>query len=202
MEKIKAVIFDFGGVLIDWNPYYLYRKVMTNDTEIERFLQEIHFNEWNYSFDQGYPIALGVKEMCRLYPQRADLIRIYDERWMETLGTTFDANIDLVKKVKAAGTPIYGLTNWSNEKFELVRAMFPFFNLFADIAVSGLEKIAKPDPRIYQNLLNRNHLQANDCLYIDDSEVNIRGGRALGLQTVLYQSSQQLRQELAAHGAF
>jgi 2-haloacid dehalogenase len=200
MDKIKSVIFDFGGVLIDWNPYHLYRKVLPNDTEIERLLQDIHFREWNYSFDQGYPLARGISEMCRQYPEHADLIHLYDERWLETLGSTFDANIALVEAVKAAGTHVYGLSNWSDEKFSLARPRFKFFDLFEDIVVSGTVKIAKPDPRIYLLLLQRNHLKAEECIYVDDSEDNIRTGRQLGLHCIHYQSNQILCQELKAYG--
>ena len=200
MDNIKAVIFDFGGVLIDWNPYYLYRKVIPNDNEIASFLQETGILDWNYTFDQGYPFSLGIAELSRRFPQHAELIRMFDERWLETLGTTFDATIELVKAVKARGIPVYGLTNWSSEKFEQVRPQYEFMNLFADIVVSGVEKIAKPDPRIYTLLLERNGLNAVDCLYIDDSKENCRAARQLGIHTVIYQSSAQIRQELVAHG--
>jgi 2-haloacid dehalogenase len=200
MANIKAVIFDFGGVLIDWNPYYLYRKVYTSDTDIARLLQEIHFNEWNYSFDQGYPMTLGINEMCRLFPEHAESIRLYNDRWSETLGTTFDANIALVKSIKARGLPVYGISNWSTEKFSQVRPLYEFFNLFDDMVISGEVKIAKPDPRIYTLLLKRNHLNPAQCLYIDDSEDNCRGARQVGLQVVRYQSSNQLSQELHSGG--
>jgi 2-haloacid dehalogenase len=200
MTDIKAVIFDYGGVLIDWNPYYLYRKVLTNDTEVARLLQEIHFNEWNYSFDQGYPLALGIAEMCRLYPEHADMIRLYDERWMETIGLTFDANIALLKEIKASGMPVYGLSNWSMDKFKLVRPRYPFFELFDDMVISGEVKMAKPDPRIYRLLLERNGLTATECLYIDDSEDNYRAACQVGLQAIHYQSSGQLRRELQNRG--
>lgn len=198
MDNIKAVIFDFGGVLIDWNPYYLYRKVIPNDNEIASFLHETGILDWNYTFDQGYPFSLGIAELSRRFPQHAELIRMFDERWLETLGTTFDATIELVKAVKARGIPVYGLTNWSSEKFEQVRPQYEFMNLFADIVVSGVEKIAKPDPRIYTLLLERNGLNAVDCLYIDDSKENCRTARQIGLHTVEYQSSQRLKEELIA----
>jgi 2-haloacid dehalogenase len=200
MTDIKAVIFDYGGVLIDWNPYYLYRKVLTNDTEIARLLQEIHFSEWNYSFDQGYPMALGIAEMCRKYPEHAEMIRLIDEHWLETLGATFDANIALIKEVKASGRPVYGLSNWSSEKFSLVRPCYPFFELFDDMVISGEVKIAKPDPRIFRLLLERNGLNAAECIYIDDSEDNYRAASQVGLQAIHYQSSGQLRRELQSRG--
>jgi haloacid dehalogenase superfamily, subfamily IA, variant 3 with third motif having DD or ED/haloacid dehalogenase superfamily, subfamily IA, variant 1 with third motif having Dx(3-4)D or Dx(3-4)E len=200
MTDIKAVIFDYGGVLIDWNPYYLYRKVFTNDTEVARFLQEIHFNEWNYSFDQGYPMELGLSEMCRKYPERAEMIRLLDERWLETIGTTFDATIALVKEVKERGYAVYGLSNWSAEKFKLVRPRYPFFDLFDDMVISGEVKMAKPDPRIFRLLVERNGKTPQECIYIDDSEDNYRAASQVGLQAIHYQSSGQLRQELQKRG--
>ncbi len=200
MKKINSVIFDFGGVLIDWNPYYLFRKVMNNDTEIAQFLQEIDFKKWNYEFDKGYPFEEGIAELAFKYPQYADMIRIFDERWMETIGVTFDETIDLVKQVKEAGFRVFGLSNWSEKKFNEVRQHFDFFNLFEDMVISGYEKIAKPDPRIYQRLLDRNALNPEECLYIDDSEDNIRGGRQVGLNTIQYQSSPLLKEELQAYG--
>ena len=200
MENIKAVIFDFGGVLIDWNPYYLYRKVLPNDTEIAGFLAETGLLDWNYTFDQGYPFTRGITELSQRFPERAELIRMFDERWSETLGSTFDATIDLVKGLKQKGLPVYGLTNWSAEKFKQVRSQYEFMNLFDDIVVSGEVKIAKPDPRIYTLLLERNGLKAGDCLYIDDSKENVRGARQVGLQAIEYQSSAQVRQILASQG--
>ncbi len=200
MNKINAVIFDFGGVLIDWNPYYLYRKLLVNDTEIARFLQEIDFKTWNYEFDKGYPFEQGIAEMMSKYPQHSELIQIYGERWLETIGVTFDETIQLVEEVKDKGYRVLGLSNWSVEKFKIVRPKYEFFNLFEDMVISGEVKTAKPEARIYQILLERNHLNAAECLYIDDSEDNIRGGRQVGLNTIQYQSSRLLRDALQAYG--
>ncbi len=199
MNKINSVIFDYGGVLIDWNPYYLFRKLMVNDTEIANFLQEIDFKYWNYEFDKGYPFERGIAELALKYPHRAELLKTFDERWIETIGALFDETIDLLKEVKAKGYRVYGLSNWSREKFRLVRPQFEFFNLFDDMVISGEVKAAKPDLRIYQALLERNHLQAEECLYIDDAEDNIRAGRQVGINTIQYQSSRLLRDALQAY---
>lgn len=200
MNKINAVIFDYGGVLIDWNPYYLYRKLLVNDTEIARFLQEIDFKTWNYEFDKGYPFEKGIAEMMSKYPQHSELIQTYGERWLETIGVTFDETIQLVKEVKAKGYRVFGLSNWSAEKFKIVRPQYEFFNLFEDMVISGEVRAVKPEPQIYRILLERNHLNAEECLYIDDSEDNIRGGRQVGLNTIQYQSSRLLRDALQAYG--
>lgn len=200
MKKINSVIFDFGGVLLDWNPYYLFRKVMVNDTEIAKFLQDVDFYAWNVEFDKGYPFHQGIADMAAKYPQYARLIQILDERWLETIGSPFDETIELVKQVKASGYRVFGLSNWSEVKFNDVRPLYDFFNLFEDMVISGYEKIAKPDPRIYQLLIERNHLNPDECLYIDDSETNIKAGRLVGLNTIQYQSSPLLREELQAYG--
>lgn len=200
MTEIKNVIFDFGGVLIEWNPYLLFRKVLPNDTEIERFLQEVHFFEWNYSFDQGYPFEMGIAEMCSRYPDRADLLHILQERWLETLGVTFDANIEMIKELKGRGVPVYGLSNWGEETFAMTCQKYPFFDLFDDRVISGEVKIAKPDPRIFKLLIERNHLNPAECMYIDDSEDNCRAAHSLGINAVLYQNSKQVRQELVNQG--
>lgn len=200
MTDEKAVIFDFGGVLIDWNPYYLLRKVMVNDTEIEGFLQEIGFKAWNYECDKGLPFDASVEELCLKFPHRAELLRTYNERWLETLGRVFEKNVETLKTLKDQGVPLYGLSNWSAEKFALVEPRYEFFNWFIDKAISGRERTAKPDPQLARILLERNHLVPAECVYIDDSEDNIRMGQNLGLNVILYQSSQQLRTALASHG--
>jgi 2-haloacid dehalogenase len=200
MTENKAVIFDFGGVLIDWNPYYLLRKVMVNDTEIEGFLQEIGFKSWNYECDKGLSISESVEDMCRKFPHRAELLHTYNERWLETLGRVFEKNVETLKTLKDHGVPIYGLSNWSADKFAIVEKRYEFFNWFIDKAISGREKTAKPDPQLARILLERNHLVPADCVYIDDSEDNIRMGRQLGLNCVLYRSSAQLREELIKWG--
>jgi 2-haloacid dehalogenase len=200
MTDTKAVIFDFGGVLIDWNPYYLLRKVMVNDTEIEGFLQEIGFKAWNYECDKGLLISESVEDMYRKFPHRAELLRTYNERWLETLGRVFEKNVETLKTLKDHGVPVYGLSNWSADKFAIVEQRYDFFNWFIDKAISGREKTAKPDPQLARILLERNNLVPAECVYIDDSEDNIRMGQNLGLNVILYQSSQQLRTALASHG--
>jgi len=200
MTDTKAVIFDFGGVLIDWNPYYLLRKVMVNDTEIEGFLQEIGFKAWNYECDKGLLISESVEELCRKFPHRADLLRTYNERWLETLGRVFEKNVETLKTLKEQGVPVYGLSNWSADKFAIVEKHYEFFGWFIDKAISGREKTAKPDPKLAQILLERNHLNPVECIYIDDSEDNIRMGRQVGLQCVQYRSEAQLHDELIKRG--
>lgn len=196
----KSVIFDFGGVLLDWSPYYLLRKVMANDTEIETFLVEIGFKTWNHECDRGLPFSESTAELSRKFPHRAEVLQIYNERWLETLGCVFDKNVEILKALKAQGVLLYGLSNWSAEKFALVEPRYEFFKCFIDMAISGREKTAKPDPHLCQILLQRNRLIPAECVYIDDAEDNIRMGRQLGLNCIQFRSSAQLREELGNFG--
>jgi 2-haloacid dehalogenase len=196
-----AIVFDFGGVLLDWNPHYLYRKLFNNDASaIERFLTEIGFEEWNLRLDEGRPFSEGVAELSAQFPQYADLIRAYDECWEESIGGVIQPTLDIVHSLKRAGYALYGLSNWSAETFRRVRPTYKFFDLFEDIVLSGDVKLNKPDPRIYAVLLERAGRKAAECLFIDDSEENVIVASQLGFETVRFKSPEQLKKELDQRG--
>ncbi|MEW5974165.1 MAG: HAD family phosphatase [Acidobacteriota bacterium] len=198
---MTAIVFDFGGVVIDWDPRYLFRKLFDgNANAVEPFLTEIGFVEWNHKQDEGRPFAVAVNELCRRFPQHADRIRAYDQRWLESIGGPIEGTIQILRSLKDAGYVLLGLTNWSGEKFPLVRSRYPFFDWFDTIVVSGEEGLAKPDPQIFQLLLQRSNRQAGECLFIDDSETNVAVARQLGFHAIRFQSSPQLRLELEGLG--
>lgn len=200
-KRLPNIVFDFGGVLMDWNPRYLYSRYFDGDPRaMEDFLAEIHFAEWNTEQDKGRPFAEGVALLTEQFPQYAALIRAFDEHWEETVGGAILPVVDMAQRLKAAGYHLHGLSNWSEEKFRQVRQKFAFFNLFDSILVSGEVKLAKPDPRIYQVFLQRIGQPAADCLFIDDSAANIAAARQLGFGTILFESEDQLEQELAVRG--
>jgi len=200
-KRLPNIVFDFGGVLMDWNPRYLYSRYFDGDSHaMEDFLAEIHFSEWNTEQDRGRPFAEGVALLTAQYPQHAELILAFDEHWEETVGGAILPVVDMAQRLKAAGYRLHGLSNWSEEKFRQVRQKFAFFNLFDSILVSGEVKLAKPDPRIYQVFLQRIGQPAADCLFIDDSAANIAAARKLGFGTILFESEDQLEQELAVRG--
>ena len=125
-----AIVFDFGGVLVDWNSHYLYRKLLNgDDAAIDRFLTEIGFTEWNLHQDKGRSFAAGVAVLSAQFPQYADLIRAYDERWQESLSGPIPGTVEILRKLKDARYPLYGLSNWALEKFNLVRHQYEFFSL-------------------------------------------------------------------------
>ena len=196
-----AIIFDFGGVLIDWNPRHLYRKLFPGDEPaMERFLAEIGFDEWNRLQDAGRPFSVAVPELCARHPQYCDLIRAYDERYPESLGGAIPGTVDILQRLWRAGLPLFALSNWPAEKYYQVRSNFAFFSWFQEIVISGEVGCAKPDRRIFQILLDKVKRPPESCLLIDDAPANISAAQALGFHTIRFQSPAQLAGELDSRG--
>lgn len=197
----RAVAFDFGGVLIEWNPRHLYRKIFGEDeAAMERFLTHVCSTTWNGMQDAGRSFDEGVAELTARFPDQADLIGAYHERWEEMLPHAHDDTVAVLKELKAAGVPVYGITNFSAEKFALTYQKFDFFSLFDGIVVSGEVKLMKPDPGIFLHFLERFGLLAADCAFIDDSSVNVTAAAALGFQTVHHRTATDLRRTLGDWG--
>jgi 2-haloacid dehalogenase len=193
-----ALIFDFGGVLLDWNPRNLFKKFFGEDSvAMEKFLREIDFLNWNLEQDKGRSFAEGVAELSARFPHYADLIRAYDERWEESISGPIQSTVETLQPLKENGHALYGLTNWSAEKFQLAAHQYPFFNLFETILVSGSVRLVKPDPRIFQMILDEIGKPAHECVLIDDSETNTAAAGQLGFKVIHYQSSRQMLDELA-----
>jgi len=188
-----AIVFDFGNVLLPWDPRFLYRKLFNgNERKMERFLSEIEFSTWNKYQDAGRSFADGVEDLCNRYPQHCELIRAYDERYEESLGNPIWSVIDILDTLREENYELFGLTNWSAEKFNLVRNKYPFFHWFEDIVVSGEVRYLKPDTRIFQVLLDRIGRPAQECLFIDDSPVNVKAAQQIGFDTIQFHSGDQL----------
>ena len=191
-----TVVFDLGGVLMDWNPRYLYRKLFASQKAMEDFLVEIDFFEWNQQQDAGRPYAVAVAELCKIYPQHSDLIRAYDERYLESLNGPIWETVTILRRLWQAGVPLFGLSNWPAEKFRLVRPVYEFFDWFQEIVISGEVGVAKPDPKIFEVLLDKVGRPARECLLIDDSSGNIEAAKGLGFQTIHFEHPAQLEAEL------
>ena len=201
MDQKTAIIFDFGGVLINWDARNLYRKLFpTDETGMEQFLRDVDFSAWNLELDRGTPFAQGVNELSGRFPNYASLIKAYDERWEESLNGPIQPVVDALQRLKANGYALYGLTNWSHEKFELVRHKYAFFSLFESIVVSGEVHLVKPDPRIYTLLLEKIKRRPGQCIFIDDSLKNIATAQSMGFISIHFQSPQQLIDELQRIG--
>jgi 2-haloacid dehalogenase len=194
--RIQTAIFDLGGVLIDWNPRYLYRKLIQNEAEIEYFLSNICTPAWNAQQDAGRPFHEGVALLQAQYPQHAELIDAYHQRWEEMFGGAIGESVAIFRQIKSMGMPVYALTNWSAETFSPTKKKFGFLQEFDGIVVSGEEKVAKPDARLFRILLERYKIAASTALYIDDNADNITTAKQIGFHTIHFQNASQLRQAL------
>lgn len=192
-----AIIFDFGGVIINWDPHKLFNKYFANDTQaIDNFLTEIDFFNWNLSQDKGYPFAQAVTDLSAQFPHYAHLIHAYDIEWEESITGIVSETVKILYKLKSAGYHLYGLTNWNKEKFSIVKHKYHVFDLFEDIVISGEVKLIKPDPAIFQLLLQRIRRKPQECLLVDDTLRNIETARRLGFSTHHFTSPALLELDL------
>lgn len=195
MKQIKNIIFDFGGVLIDWNPTYLYSKVFEKEEDMHYFLDNICRYDWNVLQDAGRPLAEATLEKQNEFPEHKEHIAMYYGRWGEMLGGTFDENTKLVHPLKQK-YKVYGLTNWSAETLPIAIERYDFFKHLDGIVVSSDEKLIKPDPAIYEVLLNRYNIKAEESLFIDDNADNITAAIRLGFNTIHYTAEVNLEERL------
>ncbi len=194
-------VFDFGGVLFDWNPRYLFRHFFDGDPEgMERFLVEIDFWNWDAGMDHGRPFTEGVAEWSAKFPRYADLIRAFDARWEETMGSPIPGTAEILLRLHRGGYSLYGLSNWSVEKFKILRRKHSYLDVFSDILLSGEVGMTKPDPRIFQHFLDRTGQRKEDLLFIDDSDANIAVARRLGWDAIRFVSAGLLESELTGRG--
>ena len=193
-------VFDIGNVLIRWDPHCLYRKLIQDEAERNDFLTHICSGEWNLEMDRGKPFAQGVAERIALFPDKAELIRAFHERWVETLDGAVEGSVEILEELRAGGIPCYAITNFNHETFDIASRHFPFLDSFQGIIVSGREGILKPDQHIYELLCRRHGLAAADCLFIDDSAANVEGARAAGMRAHHFSKPETLRAELKAAG--
>lgn len=195
---IKAVVFDIGGVLLDWDPRYLYRSLIPDPVAMERFLTEVCTPEWNTAQDAGRTWAEAVAELSGRFPEHEELIRAFDERWIETCGGPIKDSVAVLHDLREAGVPTYALTNFSAEKWPVALETFDFLRDFETAAVvSGEERVTKPDPAIYRILLERYGLAAESTFYVDDRPENVEAARAMGMIAEVFTDGAALRRRLA-----
>ncbi|HSO13335.1 MAG TPA: HAD family phosphatase [Anaerolineales bacterium] len=198
---IKAIIFDYGNVLIEWNPRYVYQPYFPNDTEgMERFFKEVDFMGWNAKQDKGRTFKEGVASLSSQFPHYSHLIQAYHDNWKDSIGVAYWETVEIMKRLKRKGYPLYGLSNWSAETFPYARAKYDFFDLFDDMVISGTVGYVKPEPEIYHIILEKIGRPARECLFIDDSLPNIIQAAKMGFNTVHFTASEQLKKELTQLG--
>jgi len=196
---IRNIVFDFGGVIVDWNPEYLFKDVFRDRSELDHFLENVCTPDWNEKQDAGRSLSEAVRTLQERHPKYSDEIRLYYDEWTTMLGGPIEQNVALLKPLKL-NYRIFGLTNWSAETFPIACDLYPFFGEFEGIVVSGRERLAKPDERIYLLLLERYGLSAAECLFIDDNLRNIMAATALGFHTLHLESDTCLKKELIQLG--
>jgi 2-haloacid dehalogenase len=192
---IKNIIFDFGGVLIDWNPMHLYINIFKETSEAEHFLNNVCTPQWNLKQDAGRPFEEATNELIEQFPSYKNEIKLFFSDWIKMIGGEIKENTSLLKTLKKEFS-LYGLTNWSAETFPLVYNKYPFFKELDGIVVSGVEKTVKPDEEIYNILLNKFNLKANESIFIDDNQENIKTAKNLGFKTIHLRKNMILEKEL------
>jgi 2-haloacid dehalogenase len=198
-SPIKAIIFDYGNVLLKWDPRNIYQHFFPNDLEgMERFLREVNFADWNLQQDKGRPFVEGVAILSQQFPHYSHLIQAFHDHWIDSVGGPVAGTVDILKKLKQAGYPLYGLSNWSAETFPHARKKHDFFDLFDDMVISGEVGHVKPDPEIFQILLDKIGKPAKECLFIDDALPNIHQAQKMGFAVIHFQSPEQLESALRA----
>jgi 2-haloacid dehalogenase len=200
-KAAKVIVFDLGGVLMDWDPYHLYCEKLGLDRRVvDRFMKDVDFAGWNKEQDRGRSFAEATAELSARFPEYRELIYAYDEHYLDSLGGSIQPVVKILERLKKAGYPLFVLSNWPAEKFKLVRPRYPFFEWFDGIVISGEVGLVKPDRAIFDVLLERTGYPVGECLFIDDHFPNIEVARDLGFQTIQFQSAQHLEVELRNRG--
>jgi 2-haloacid dehalogenase len=196
-SETDAVVFDLGGVLLDWNPRYLYRKLIDDEAELERFLGEICTMEWHTAHDLGVPVAESSARLAAAHPEYTELINAWGERSEEMIAGAIEGSVGILEELLQKGVRCYALTNMERETYPLRLRRFPFMGWFAGTVVSSHEGVAKPDPEIFRRLLDRFGLEAARTIMIDDSPPNIDTAASLGMTAVRFTSPIALRAALS-----
>ena len=199
-QPVDAIIFDVGNVLYQWDIRHLYAQLIDDPLELDHFVTTIVTPEWHFQHDAGRPLAEMVDELTARFPEHATLIAQYVPRWLETIPGPVPGMIDLAERLALLGYPLFGITNFGVEFWDMFRPTAPIFDLFRDIVVSGAEKLVKPDPAIYHLAIARFAIDPARTLFIDDREDNVASAIACGLQGHVFRNIATLEAELATLG--
>ncbi len=199
-QRIDTIVFDLGGVLVDWDPRHLYRGEFEDEAAMEEFLATVTTPAWNLELDGGRSFAEGVRALVAEHPRHEALIRAYHERWPEMLRDPILGTVEILAELRAVEVPCYALTNWSAETFPHARERFEFLSTFDGVVVSGEERAVKPDPALFAVLEQRFGVEPARTVFIDDSATNVAGAAARGYATVHFTGPEDLRARLATLG--
>ncbi len=198
MKHIDTIIFDLGGVLIDWNPEYVYLNVFNGDRKkMQWFFDNICTHDWNENQDAGYPLAKATEERIALFPEYENLIKMFYDRWVDMLGNSITETVEVLDKlIKSNNYKIVALTNWSHETFPIALNRFDFLHWFEGIVVSGEEQTRKPFPDIYKITLKRYNINAENSIFIDDNLRNVNAANELGINGIHFKNAKLLQNQL------
>ena len=201
MADIKTVIFDLGGVLIDWNPDYVFRTIFSTDEQMKWFYNNICTPDWNEEQDAGRSLQSATEDLVKIHPEYEGPIRAYYGRWEEMLGGPIQGTVDILREITDNKTiKTYALTNWSAETFPVALSRYDFLHWFDGRLVSGEEKTRKPFPEIYQRLIHKFSIDPKTSLYVDDNARNLGPAADLGMYAVHFHSPAQFREQLRSFG--
>ncbi|MBN8672550.1 MAG: HAD family phosphatase [Chitinophagales bacterium] len=200
-KSIDTIIFDLGGVLIDWNPMYVYRNYFDAEEKRNYFFEHICTSDWNEEQDAGRSIVEATQLLVEQFPDWEQPIRDYYGRWTEMLHGPVHETVEIFRQLKASGKyKIYALTNWQADLFNIALVRYNFLHWFDGRVVSGEEKIRKPFPEFYQRLLDRYNVDPGAALFVDDNLRNVKAAEQLGIQSIHFSNPAQFREELKQAG--
>lgn len=203
MSQINTVVFDLGGVLIDWNPEYVYRKIFDTEEEVKWFLKNICTGDWNEEQDAGRSLAEGTALLIDKFPEQEANIRAFYDRWVEMLGGPIPGTVEVFRSIKEQpALKTFALTNWSAETFPIALEKYDFLHWFDGRLVSGEEKTRKPFLDFYQTLISKFEIDPKKSVFVDDNARNLVPAKELGFETIHFQSPEQFRSELDRMGVF
>lgn len=193
---MKNIIFDFGNVLVQWHPEKVYAEHFGDEARAWWFLRHVCDAAWRNRIDAGESTAACIEELKAKQPEYAEAIELYRSRWREMLTDEVPGMREVIADLSDKGYGIYGLTNWSMETFPAARERFGILQMIDRYVVSGAEGLVKPDARLFRVLLNRYHLKAEECVFVDDNPDNAAAAKALGMEGIVFTGADSLRKHL------
>jgi 2-haloacid dehalogenase len=199
-RRPSIAIFDLGGVLIDWNPRYLYRKLLQDEAAVDSFLSTVCTQSWNENQDAGRTFAEGCAVLKQVHPQQSELIDAWFSRYEEMLGGAIEGSVAILSELRSKQLRLFALSNWSAETFPFALRRFEFLRWFQGVVLSGEVRLVKPDPRIFQLLFEKYDIDPADAVYVDDHGRNVSTAQKLGMRAIHFTGATALRQELSQLG--
>ena len=193
---MKNIIFDFGNVLVEWHPERVYGEYFGDEAKAWWFLRHVTDLDWRQRIDAGESQEACIVELQGRYPEYREAIELYRSKWREMLTGEVPGMRDIINELRVKGYELYGLTNWSMETFPEARQHFGILQLIDRYVVSGAERLVKPDPRLFQVLLDRYSLQAQDCIFVDDNPDNVAAASKMGMEGIVFHGAEDLRKKL------